>query len=258
MIIEKRAARLPDWNYSSLTGLFGRRLPDDVGGWVREDDNPPIRLLFDLGGAVHLADRFTPAFSRRWEAYSLPTFEVSDELTEDGAKVEQYGIGVPVWSPQIGGLHMLVVRGAYAKAAVSDLVILAEGTPEAADGDIPVVDWLGSNEIVAKRGPGKGRKYYSPQLVTVGWMPRLESFGPRLNPVPKRVEPMTFDTLRLPAPRIATIDDVPPPLAVEPVKAPTPRPPRKPARVSSVGTEPRQLGGGDTLDDLIPFGPSVL
>jgi hypothetical protein len=47
------------------------------------------------------AERFAPSFSRRWEAYCLPSFELSDDLGEDGKPAEKYGMANEKLSPKL-------------------------------------------------------------------------------------------------------------------------------------------------------------
>jgi hypothetical protein len=255
MKIEKPARRLPDWSYSAATGAFSRRLPDLEGNWVKEDDTAPIRVMFDIGGAMHLGDRFEPSFNRRWEAYALPQFELSDDLGEDGKPVEKYGVAVPVWSPVLGGVHLAIFRGAYAIGAVSDLILHAENASEAANEEIPVVDWLGASESTAKRGPAKGKRFYSPRFKIVGWMSRPEMFGPRLNPAPKRSTALPSSLADIQfgpssTPQLAAPD-------LFPVGATTASPDAAAAEIvarAATSAKGRKAAhGSDVLDDAVPF-----
>ena len=96
---------------------------------------------------------------------------------------------VDVWNPKLG-LARLEATGAYFRAALGRIWQEYTTWPEAADGWVPVIRFVGSRRVSPKKYPNK--TYHSPSILRVGGLPR-EKIAPFAAkeptvPLPVRVE----------------------------------------------------------------------
>lgn len=180
--------------YDARVGFWKvvKRVQQSDGGWVDQigDDFKNPTMLFDLAtlevGYIKFAS--PPAFLV--VPYGRPIPQQPEEMTTDqnGKKRKSFlpGFRMKVMSPKTFGDAAAYYFAHNAKTVMEpmdELYQLFEQAPEAAAGQIPLVEVTGTRIVEIKSSQGTNR-YHAPVFAIRQWMERPEAFGERTIPAP--------------------------------------------------------------------------
>lgn len=252
------AAFLGRIQYDARVGFWQiiKRVPNSDGGWgddKGEQFKNPI-FLMDLGslevGFIHYSS--PPVFLVVPYGKAIPPQPQDMQQAQGDGKPRksfQPGFRVKVASSKTFGDSEAYYFSSNSKntmESMDDLYQSYEQKPEAAAGQVPIVQCTGTRVVEVKNNKGGVNRFYSPQFAIVGWHDRLEVFGERTVPAPGARAPV--------APAPAPIATMPPAQVAAMAAASVPQSNARPA--AAMPTDWGAPSSGHpvaTLSDEIPF-----
>lgn len=203
---------LPIAIYDARAGrMFKVERTQGAAGWEsnRIDITAPApSFAVDLGsievGVVHFAA-------------SGPDFKVvplGNPLPVAPSKDYKQCFKVKIAGNVLGGVREFSHSAKCVLSALDNLHSQFEAAPEAARGQVPIVQLAGTTAVVTNGPQGKTTNY-APVFQITGWTDRLEAFGPRTVPAPgaRAAAPAPAAAPAAPATHVPPPGHVPPPAA---------------------------------------------